>query len=107
MSIEGLVINAVSMPEGFADEARVVWWIASMQELLAWHKRAVLTGWSCKRRGDDWLLIVHINQPHQTATTSNKVTFCKASTMFGCFAYFARHLRNDALVWKDDQYPIT
>lgn len=107
MSIEGLVINAVQMPVGFAEEARVVWWVASMQELLAWHRKAVLTGWSLKRKDGGWLLVVHVTRGTTTATRREEVAFVRADRSWACFVQLAYGLRNNTLSWKEDRYPIT
>lgn len=107
MSIQGLIVHAVSMPAEFAEDARVIWFVTAMRELIAWHRGAVLTGWSCKNKGDHWLLVVHTQKHKKGGDSIQEVCFVRADGMFGSFTRLAYGLRNDSLSWKPDQFPIT
>lgn len=107
MSIEAVAAWALHLDEGQVENFRVTWWLSCCQELLAWHKGAVLTGLSVKQKEDHWLLVVHVVSKFSGVPAKKQVTFVEADDMWTCFEIFARCLARNTLVWVDDKYPPT
>ena len=104
MTIEGITTWLVDMPVEFKEEARVVWWIAACEELIAWHYHMVLTGFSCGKKGDTWLLVVRVKGRKGGGGPKAYVGFFAAETFWDCWRLFALKLKGRMIDWKDDKY---
>lgn len=104
MTIEGITTWLVDMPVEFKEEARVVWWIAACEELLAWHYRIVLTGFSCRKKDGSWLLVVRAKGRLDASKVADHVAFFETETFWDCWRLFARQLKGRTIKWSADKY---
>lgn len=103
--IEGTKLWAMEMPPWLAHETRIMSWVVSAEQSLAWHYSKLLTGFTLKRRDDGWMLVVHVLADASTGAGRPMVAFIRGDTVWGTFEAFALALKRDELRWKTDKWP--
>lgn len=88
-----------SSGKGIAGNVELSFFIAGVEESVAWETGRELTGLNFKKKGSSWLLVV---------TTKRKgnveVAFVDSPTPLGCYQIFYQLLRGQGLKWRKSKY---
>lgn len=95
----------IEAPAWLSKEVRILSWVVSAEQSLAWHYGLLLTGFTLKRRETEWLLVTHVLADHESGQGKPLVAFTYGPTMYGTLENFALDLKHDDVAWKDDKYP--
>lgn len=78
--------------------------IPGLDQHFSWLTGMVLTGFTLKRKGRDWLLVIRAVRPDG----KGKVSFIQHGTPEECFEYMWRMLHTkQGMPWKEDLYQST
>lgn len=102
---EGAPLWAIEAPAWLAYETRILSWVVSAEQSLAWHYSKLLTGFTVKRKEDGWLLVVHVLADASTGRGQPLVAFVHGDGIWDVFEKFALALKRDQIRWKTDKWP--
>lgn len=79
-------------------------WVAVLEQSLAWYQSKLLTGWTLRRRGDHWVMVLKALERNNSREGKPVVAFMQARTPLDCFKALGGAIRTNGLYWKDDKY---
>lgn len=103
--VEGARTWVIAAPEWLSHETRILSWVVSAEQSLAWHYGKLLTGFTLKRREREWMLVVHVIAVDGYGDNDPEVCFTYGPTMFDALENFALDLKRGQIRWKEDKYP--
>lgn len=95
----------IEAPAWLAHEDRILRWVVSAEQSLAWHYNMLLTGFTSKRTDAGWKLVVHVVALHDDSDPLPQVTFVEGLTLFDAYEEFALQLKRGTVRWYPDKYP--
>lgn len=101
----GARVWAIETPAWLAHEDRILHWVVSAEQSLAWHYHMLLTGFTLKRTNSGWKLIVHSLALFEDRDPKPQVAFVDGATMFDALENFALQLKRGQISWHPDRWP--
>lgn len=100
----GEVVQIIEAGLWFREEVRLITWVATLDHTLAWYQGRVLTGWSLRKKEDEWLMVVKVNKRGRGDKPVHQVAFFRGMDLMETFKALAFAIRRDLITWKQDKY---